>query len=62
MPVMSCATAVAEPLPVTEPIFEPVAVLAVSVTSPVTNPVTGSLKTTEKLIGEVPVGSAWLTA
>ena len=43
-------------------VFEPPAVLAESVTSPVTKSVTGSLKTTVKLIGEVPVGSAWPTA
>src|SRR3972149_3811972 len=55
MPVT--ATLYVVPLPVTVAVFVPPAVPLI-VTSPVTKPVTAALKTTVKLIGEVPVGSA----
>ncbi len=58
MPVT--ATLYVVPLPVTAPVVAPAVPL--SVTSPVAKSVTDSLKTTVKLIGEIPVGSAWPTA
>ena len=53
------ATLYVEPeMRLTAPTFVPGAVPPI-VTSPVPNPRTGSLKTTRKLMGETPVGSAW---
>ena len=47
------------PEPVTVPTLVPPEVLPVKVTSPVAKLVVGSLNTTVKLIGLVPVGSPW---
>ena len=59
MPVT--ATLYVVPLPLTVPVSVPPAVPD-NVASPVAKPVTLSLNTTVKLIGEVPVGSAWPAA
>ena len=43
-------------------VFVPNVAVPLVVTSVVVNPVTGSLNSTVKLIGELLVGSVWLTA